>query len=185
MPCQPGLQACSTGFMFLHHRMTVDLPTMAVVERIVSIWTSGALAESSSDAFESGRGVLEKAAVGPIRKQIAVTALPPHVREDGTVVIALTWAATGPLGELFPVLDANLELARAGKHTTRVDLVGSYRPPGGRIGATIDRTLLRHFAGITARAFLSDLHTRVIEAHGALPERAAASWHADILEVEA
>lgn len=62
---------------------------------------------------------------------------------DAVTVIPLRWSATGPLGELFPTLDANLEISAADAGQCRVALIGSYRPPLGSVGAVLDRAVLR------------------------------------------
>jgi hypothetical protein len=74
-------------------------------------------------------------------------------RED-SAVLTLRWAATGPGGALFPVLDADLTLTPRGEQATLLALAGAYRPPLGALGAGLDRTVLRRVAAATVRAFV-------------------------------
>jgi len=41
-----------------------------------------------------------------------------------------------------------------GAQSVRLALVGAYRPPGGRLGAGLDRAILNRVAAATIRAFL-------------------------------
>jgi hypothetical protein len=75
-------------------------------------------------------------------------------------MIALRWEATGATGELFPVLDAELTLTPDGQTRTRLELVGSYRPPLGRAGEALDRMLMRRIATATISSYLE--HTAAV-----------------------
>jgi hypothetical protein len=57
-------------------------------------------------------------------------------------------------GELFPVLDAQLTLSSGGQDRSRLELVGSYRPPLGRLGEVIDRAIMAQVAEATIRSLL-------------------------------
>jgi hypothetical protein len=57
---------------------------------------------------------------------------------------------------LFPVLDADITLLPAGEQTKLV-LAGSYRPPLGVFGATLDKIGLHHVAQATMSALLRKL----------------------------
>ena len=72
-------------------------------------------------------------------------------------MIGVRWAATSTFGELFPTLDANLELDPTEDGRTRVVLVGSYPQPLRRLGASIDRLLLNAVAASTERGFVTRL----------------------------
>jgi hypothetical protein len=45
----------------------------------------------------------------------------------------------------------------SGKQTTRLALIGSYRPPLGRLGAALDQVASRRVATATIRALLQDV----------------------------
>jgi len=71
-------------------------------------------------------------------------------------VMPLRWSATGPT-ELFPVMEADLEIAPLGEHESQLRLSGSYDPPLGPVGRRLDRLLLHQLAEATVRALLGQL----------------------------
>lgn len=74
---------------------------------------------------------------------------------DGTV-LAFGWQSTGA-ASLFPLLDADLEVAPLGSQETQVTLRARYEPPGGALGRRADDLLLYRVAESTLRAFLARL----------------------------
>jgi hypothetical protein len=99
---------------------------------------------------------LIRAGIAGVTKRVHLSALAPQV-VDSTVIIAIRWDSVGLTGELFPSLDADLKLRRSGQNQTLLTLTGSYRPPFGRVGATLDRLLLHQVAEATIRQFLRQL----------------------------
>ncbi len=85
------------------------------------------------------------------------------VRRGAVVSVPLRWEATGATGELFPVLDADLILARHGAEQSLLTLTGSYRPPFGRAGAALDRTLMNRLASATIRALLNGVCSTITD----------------------
>ena len=83
--------------------------------------------------------------------------------------LPLRWEdATHP--ELFPILDATLEVApvHAGRHAlTQLGLFGRYRPPFGRLGGLADSLAGRTIVVGSVEQFLDDLVDRF---HADLPE---------------
>ena len=73
---------------------------------------------------------------------------------------AITWRATGPTG-LFPVLDAELELASLGAQLTQLSISARYQPPLGLVGRTMDKALLSRVAEATIKDFLDRLASAV------------------------
>jgi len=96
---------------------------------------------------------------------VRVLFLEPAYR-GGTMTIALRWEATGVAGEVFPMLDANLILARDGDGHSLLTLAGSYRPPFGaaaastaamhRLATAANRSLLAHIADTIATPHHND-----------------------------
>lgn len=106
--------------------------------------------------------MLTRAGFAGLSKEVAVQLLAPYDRH-GTLVVAFSWEATGAFGDLFPVLDANLEVSGDSTGDTNLTLIGSYRPPAGRLGETLDKYLLNQVAESTARSFLRHLQRALLK----------------------
>lgn len=131
-------------------------PESEVHDRLLEYLRVGGLHAASSAAYEEGEALLIRAGAGGLRKRLAVLSLPAY-RRDATLVIPIRWEATGALGDLFPTLDANIEIDSVDATKTRLTLVGSYEPPLGRFGERLDNLLLHQVARATARSFLNRL----------------------------
>jgi len=146
--------------MFASQEVIVQLPCEVVSARLVHLMNWGALRSASESAYEGGCELLVR--VGPfgdlsgLSKLVRVRVLAP-VRHEAVETVSLRWEATGPAGELFPVLDADLTLTADGDDRSRLAVVGSYRPPLGRAGTVVDRAIMNRVATATLRAFLDDL----------------------------
>lgn len=79
------------------------------------------------------------------------------------MTVSLRWEATGASGELFPVLDADLVLSAEGHDRSRLELVGSYRPPLGRAGAVLDRAVMNRVAAATIRSLLEEAAAAIVD----------------------
>jgi hypothetical protein len=87
----------------------------------------------------------------------AVSVHVSYVRVRGeAVVVQLRWSASGPT-ELFPVMEADLEIAPMGARQSQLGFSGSYDPPLGSFGRQLDRLLLHQLAEATVRAMLRQL----------------------------
>jgi hypothetical protein len=146
--------------MFITRELMVHAECGAAQARLAKIASASGLASASQAAYQDGLTYLIR--VGPFgdtpgaSKLVAVRVLDPVYRDD-TMTVALRWEATGAAGSLFPVLDANINLSPAAEHSTRLALTGSYRPPLGRIGATLDMAVLRRVAAATIHALLHSI----------------------------
>ena len=76
------------------------------------------------------------------------------------IIIPFSWHATG-LEALFPVLDADFEVAPLGQGRTQLALSGRYQPPLGSLGQALDRALLHRVAEATVKDFLDRVAERV------------------------
>ena len=141
--------------VFLSESLLVDVPLAVAQHRLLAFLHVGDLDSVVADAFGEGATVLAKAGVGGLGKMVTVKSIPPYQRGAVTVV-PIRWLATGPLSGAFPVLDANLEMAAAGSKTT-VTIIGSYRPPLGKVGEAVDSLVLNSVAQSTVRRFLGQL----------------------------
>ncbi len=121
--------------MFAVHEVTVEASFDVAVARLTHLINHGALDAPSEAAYEDGlAAVLRVGPFGSVRglsKLVRVRFLAP-VRRGGTLSVPLRWEATGTAGELFPVLDADLMVARAGDDRVGIALAGSYRAPFGQ-----------------------------------------------------
>jgi hypothetical protein len=90
-----------------------------------------------------------------VSKHVEVEIGKPVMGTDRTW-IPISWHATGPIG-LFPVLDAELELASLGARLTQLSLSARYQPPLGLVGRTMDKALLSRVAEATIKDFLDRL----------------------------
>lgn len=143
--------------VFITRELTIDAAFGSAQARLMRIMDAGGLTGPSQAAYEGGLTRLIR--VGPfgdtpgVSKLVQVRFLSP-VRRGPTLTVPLRWVGTGPTGGLFPVLDADLILAADGEDRTRVALTGCYRPPLERLGASLDRVVLRRVATATIRALL-------------------------------
>jgi hypothetical protein len=71
------------------------------------------------------------------------------------------WEAVGPTARFYPALDAKIGLTPVDELTTLLSLIGTYRPPIGRLGAGLDRAAMSHVATATVDTFLHELEARM------------------------
>jgi hypothetical protein len=144
--------------MLVYDFIQIPLPVAQVRHRLL-VAVSGLLQQVAEAAYDEGEELLSR--VGPfgpvpgLSKAVKVHGGKVRDRGDG-FVIPLRWSATGPT-ELFPVMEADLEIAPLGTHESQIRLSGSYDPPLGSVGRGLDRLLLHQLAEATVRAFLSQL----------------------------
>ncbi len=140
--------------MFVSEQVRLDVSFAVARERLTRL--GPALSRMSEDAYGPG---LTRVGVAGVSKLVRV-----QVRElswtDRTAGLALRWEATGAGGGLFPVLDADLKLAPDGQGTV-LTMAGSYRPPFGPLGETLDRAILRRVAAATIRSFIAQVAAQI------------------------
>jgi hypothetical protein len=162
--------------MFLAEETMVAAGFADAAARLAHVLSRGSIHAASVAAYEHGQAAVSRVGLadgipGP-SKLVRVQFLTP-VQRGATLTLALRWEATGPAGEPFPALDADLLLARAGEDHVLLGLTGSYRPPPGPAGAALERTLLRRIAIVTARALLGELAEAITCPQPELQPRAA------------
>jgi hypothetical protein len=143
--------------MFVGDEVRVEISATAATARLANLISGSSLMQASHQAWRDGI-----ARVGPVpalSRLVQVRFLDP-VQRGAVTVLTLRWEATGTTGRVFPVLDADITLAPHGEHATLLGLDGVYRPPGGAVGAGLDRIILHRIATATVRSFL----TRIAEA---------------------
>ena len=151
-----GKHCAFTGLVIVREETIVDAPPGWVRQRLQARLTADGLHPESAASFEQEHTLLVQASVAGVSKTVAMKTLPAYQRGEVTV-IPFRWVATGPVGELFPTLDANLELEPTDDERTRIVLLGSYQPPLRRLGAGIDRAVLHTVATTTIHGFLTQL----------------------------
>src|SRR5215469_13972423 len=126
---------------------------------------SGLLLSTSEDAYDLGTAGLARVGIPGLSKLVRVQARDLAVTQE-SVGLAIRWEATGSAGELFPVLDADIRLARAGERTAMLTMSGVYRPPLGALGQALDRAILHRVAAATIRDFVARVGARIADQPG-------------------
>jgi hypothetical protein len=143
--------------MFVSEEIDLDVSFPVARAGLLELTRGGWLSAASDDAYAEGlTGLIRVGPFGDLfgaSKLVRVLLLEP-VERDGTVLLTLRWEATGVMGRLFPVLDANITLAPVAEDSSRLVLAGAYRPPLSGAGAGLDRLLLHHAATATVRSLL-------------------------------
>ena len=163
--------------MFAAHEATVAARFEVAVARLTDFISRGALPDASEAAYTRGLVAgLEAAPAGVIQglSKLARVSSSEPVHRDGVFAMPLRWEVTGIAGELFPVLDADLTLARDGGGQTRIRLDASYRVPRAIGGAELDRAVMSRLAAATI-GFLAECVADAVAEPGAgrRPEAAA------------
>jgi hypothetical protein len=152
-------------------RVVIAAPLALVCARVLRCLGSHELDQAAVAAVAGTHARLIRAGVAGITKQVAVQALEP-VYGPQWVEIPIRWVATGVAGQLFPTLDANLELRQSPGQDSELTLVGSYRPPFGRAGTVVDHLVMRRVAERTLSGFLNTIVEIVTAEDVADPTRA-------------
>ncbi len=168
--------------MFAGQEVVLDVSYAVARARFAEFIHRGWLTDASGRAHADGLSRLIR--VGPLgavlgaSKLVRVQTLDP-VPRDNAVVLPLRWEATGALGLLFPVFDADLILTPAGAGGSCLELRGVYRAPLAGVGSAADRLVLHRVATATVRALLRDV-AETITVQAARPAGARRQGAADI-----
>jgi hypothetical protein len=101
------------------------------------------------------------AAVAARRAWVTVGATRPEdPTEAGTLWRSVLWRAAAS-DQLFPVMEADLELAKLDDGWCQLSFMGSYRPPLAVVGGTGDRLFGRRVAEACTRQFVLDIAGRL------------------------
>lgn len=148
--------------MFVGDEVQLDLSFAVARERLMGLAEAGALLGPSEAAYDQGTAGLTRVGIPGLSKLVRI-----HIRDlasaDESAGLAIRWEATGPGGGLFPVLDADIRLARAGERAAVLTVTGVYRPPLGPLGQALDRAVLRHIAAATIRGFTAQVAARLVD----------------------
>ena len=163
--------------MFIGAEIRLEVGFTAAQARLTNLAHGGRLRRASECAHNWG---VDQARVGsldtPGISRLVKVQFCHLVSHEDSAIWALRWEADGSKGGLFPVLDADITLTRAGEQATVLAVSGSYRPPLGSLGAGLDRAVMHLIAEATIRAF-----TRQIGAAIANPATSLAAAHTGML----
>ena len=143
--------------MFVGDEITLGASYPDARAGLLRLTHGGWLSDASGDAYAEGLAGLVR--VGPFgdmigtSKLVRVLLLEP-VEREGSLSLSLRWEASGVMGRLFPVLDANIVLIPAGENASQLALAGAYRPPFAAVGQGLDRVLLHRAASATVHSLL-------------------------------
>jgi hypothetical protein len=160
-PCPlvwPGWR-CGNGRVFICATLDLPVPVATSIDRLYVALARHRLDEVSDDAYAAGLVALSR--VGPfgevaaLSKTVRLQLLDPLPIEHG-VRLQLRWVATGAAGQLFPALDADLDLLTVDEQNCVLSINAVYDPPLGALGAGIDRLVLHRAARATMRALLRE-----------------------------
>jgi hypothetical protein len=158
--------------MFVGDEITLGAAYPDARSGLLRLTHGGWLSDASGAAYAEGLAGL--VGVGPLgdvlgaSKLVRVLLLEP-VERAGSLTLSLRWEATGVMGRLFPVLDANIILIPAGENASQLALAGAYRPPFAAVGEKLDRVLLHRAASATVRSLLRRMAETITAATPAVP----------------
>jgi len=158
--------------MFADQAVTLDLDFPVARDQFLLLTHGNRLDGMSQDAYADG--LAGQIRVGPLgglpgmSKLVRVSLLDP-VPHDDSVLVPLRWEATGLMGRLFPVLDANLMLGEDDQGRGILRIVGVYRPPLGGLGEELDQIVLRRVASATIRSLLRRIAALLTDRAGESP----------------
>ncbi len=147
--------------MFIRYYLDLPTPFEEVEAALLAhpeSWMPG-LAEGAED-----RGERLLAEVGftvdrehRVEKKVEIGLGDPY-RIPSKTTLPMSWKATG-IEQLFPPLEADIEVAALGARRTQLSISVRYRPPMGAVGRALDRTLLHRVAEATVKDFLDQVGT--------------------------
>jgi hypothetical protein len=143
--------------MFAQHEVTLGVDFGTARDKLSVLMQGDWLDSVSRDAYTEG--LAGQIRVGPLgrvpgmSKLVQVSLLEP-VPHDDVVIVPLRWEATGRMGRLFPVLDANLLLSDGPDGRAVLRFAGVYRPPLAGVGEEVDQLVMNRVATATVRSLL-------------------------------
>ena len=141
--------------MFIRYFVDVEVPFDEVEVRLLNEpgrWIPG-LATKASDLSEA---LLAEVGFGGdhtrVEKQVVIELKQP-IAFPTRLLLPMEWRPSSAQS-LFPVLDADIEIAPLGPNRTHLSISARYDPPLGFVGRALDRALLHRVAEATVKDFL-------------------------------
>lgn len=155
-PCRTWGWHQLTDAMFMTAQACLQIGLPDARARLANLLCAGWLLSASQEAYDAGISLAQPAPPGSASGRYRLVTV--HARDQAArhcpARLALRWEVTGPDGERFPALDADLTLTPAGERATTLALTGVYRPPPWDQGTGNDRATVQRVAATTIRAFL-------------------------------
>jgi hypothetical protein len=151
--------------VFIGDEVRLEVSFAVARERLMRLAGGEFLLSTSEDAYNRGTTGLARVGVPGLSKLVRIQTRDLATTE-GSVGLAIRWEATGPGGGLFPALDADIRLVRAGERATVLTMSGVYRPPLGALGEALDRAILHRAAAATVRDFVAQVAARIADQPG-------------------
>ncbi len=121
---------------------------------------SDAMLEDPSRWFPKSVGV--HVAGIPVRKKVSVKFGEP-VKMSTWAAIPISWKPTFGR-KLLPVMEGKVDVTPVSNDETRLTVSGMYQPPLGRIGETLDETLMHNVAEGTVKELAEVIGQRLAKA---------------------
>jgi hypothetical protein len=158
LPCGDGARIGHSLRMFV--RSFLELPFAA--DRVEGAlltspgdWIPGVI----EDASRHGESLLAEVGFDTpgrrIQKKVELEIAQP-IRLGFSTLLPITWRPAG-LTSLFPVMEADIEVAALGHSRTQLSFNGRYKPPLSVVGQAADRVLLHRVAEATTKDFLEKM----------------------------
>ncbi len=148
--------------MFVRYFLELPFPADRVEQVLLSSpaeWIPGAI----EDASRHGEALLAEVGFGAperrIQRKVELEIADP-IRLGFSTLLPITWRAT-ELAALFPVMEADVEIAALGASRTQLSFNGRYRPPLSMVGQAVDRVVLHRVAEATTKDFLERVATKL------------------------
>jgi hypothetical protein len=141
--------------MFIRYYLDLEIPFEDVERALVSApgeWVPGLVRDAGDRADRLLTEVGFEVSDERIDKQVEIGFSTPF-RLPQKTLLPIWWRATAP-EQLFPALEADIEVAALGPNRTQLAMSARYRPPMGTVGRILDRTLLHRVAEATVKDFL-------------------------------
>ena len=158
--------------MFIRYFLELDDPFDRVEAALLadpSTWVPG----MARAAGELGERLLTEVGF-PVEdrrmdKEVEISFSEPY-RSASATRLPMTWKATGAQ-RLFPLLEADLEVAGLGATRTQLSISARYRPPLGPLGRVLDRALLHRVAEAAIKDFLDRVGAAIATRGRAIADR--------------
>jgi hypothetical protein len=146
--------------MFVSDEVRIRVGISAARASLADLAHAGSLFSASATAYaracaapvrvrSRGRGVVPSRLVDVHTRDLALS--------DGSAGLALRWEATGPDGDMFPALDADITLTPGDADNTVLSLKGVYRRAPSTVATGQDDEELRRVATSAVRAFIDSV----------------------------